>query len=276
MPEESKNMLRYRVVRYLPNIARDEWVNIGVLLEETNGGDSHTRRAPRRAVRLVEDPTEMRRLRRIHPEADEELLRVLPAEFDARLRGSEGEVSGYLEKMDQTLSNAVQFSPLKALLAEDFDFELERLYREQVTPPAAARAGLIENTRAWIRTRLNDVFRTHHILDRLERSLRVEGYTQPGDPLRVDYGYRAGSVPGFVHTVALNRDPSAAKVFAYTVEAIRKKVAQAEFTAITEVEPSRDNPRHQFIARLFGEQNIEVVPLPLAAKFADSLRLRLA
>src|SRR5579871_6531658 len=121
MADEPKNMLRYRVVRYLPNIARDEWVNIGVLLEEINGDGSHAARTPRRAVRLLEEPTEMRRLRRIHPEADEEFLRVLPAEFDARLRGSAPDVSTYLEKMDQTLSNAVQFSPLKAVLADDFD-----------------------------------------------------------------------------------------------------------------------------------------------------------
>ena len=41
MPEETRNTLRYRLLRYTPNLIRDEWVNIGVLLEEANG----TRRA---------------------------------------------------------------------------------------------------------------------------------------------------------------------------------------------------------------------------------------
>ena len=34
MADETRNMLRYRILRYTPNLVRDEWVNIGVLLEE--------------------------------------------------------------------------------------------------------------------------------------------------------------------------------------------------------------------------------------------------
>ena len=40
---EPKSTLRYRILRYTPDLVRDEWVNIGVLLEET------TRLAPRPA-----------------------------------------------------------------------------------------------------------------------------------------------------------------------------------------------------------------------------------
>ena len=47
MPEETSNTLRFRVLRYTPNLVRDEWVNVGVLLEEVDG--------PRRAMRLIED-----------------------------------------------------------------------------------------------------------------------------------------------------------------------------------------------------------------------------
>src|SRR5271157_3826942 len=97
MPEEQRNTLRYRVLRYTPNLIRDEWVNIGVLLEEVNGS--------RRAARLVEEASEIARVRRLHPGADENLLRALPAEFDARLRAPEDDVRVYLEKLGQTLSN---------------------------------------------------------------------------------------------------------------------------------------------------------------------------
>ncbi len=30
MPTEERKTLRYRVLRYTPNLIRDEWVNIGV------------------------------------------------------------------------------------------------------------------------------------------------------------------------------------------------------------------------------------------------------
>jgi DUF3037 family protein len=185
-------------------------------------------------------------------------------------------VDTYFEKLDQTLSTTLQFSPQKALLAEDFDAELERLFRDHVAAPAGVRGGIIENTRAWIRRRLNDVFRKHRLLEKLERSLRVEGYTQPGDPMRLDYGYRYNGTRGFIQGVALNRDhPSQAKVLAYTVECIRRQAANSEFTAVTEIEPVAENPRHQFVARLFREQNIAIVPLNLVDQFADKLRPRL-
>ena len=130
MPEERPSTLRYRILRYTPNLIRDEWVNVGLLLEEVDG--------PRRAMRMIEEASEIARVQRLHPTADENLLRALPAEFDARLRAPEAEVRTYLEKIGQTLSNVLQFSPQKGLLAEDFDTELDRLFRDHIAPPPCA------------------------------------------------------------------------------------------------------------------------------------------
>jgi Protein of unknown function (DUF3037) len=85
MDEEPRNMFQYRILRYAPNRLRDEWVNIGVLLEETSGA--------RQAMRLIEEPAEFARVRRLHPDADEDLLHGLAPEFDARLRGPAAEVA---------------------------------------------------------------------------------------------------------------------------------------------------------------------------------------
>jgi Protein of unknown function (DUF3037) len=267
MPEETMNTLRYRVLRYTPNLIRDEWVNIGVLLEEVSG--------PRRAVRLIEESSEIARVRRLHPGADEDLLRALPADIDARLRAPEADARLYLEKLSDTLSNVLQFSPARAVMAEDFDAEIDRLYREHVAPPPATRGGIVENTRVWIRGRLNDIFRRHRILGRLERSIRVEEFTQPGDPMRLDYAYRYNGTRGYMQAVALGRDPAQAKVLAYTAECIRARTTNAEFTAVTEIEPAPENPRHQFVARLFEQQRISMVPLNRVERFVENLRPRL-
>ena len=61
--------------------------------------------------------------------------------------------------------------------------------------------------------------------------------------MRIDFSYRRNGTRGFVHTVALARDPGQAKLLAYTAEAIRKSVPHSEFLAVTEREPSFDDDR---------------------------------
>jgi hypothetical protein len=271
MSEELKKTYVYRVLRYTPNLIRDEWVNVGILLEELR--ETSASGAARRAFRAVEEPSEIARVKRLHPNADEELLRALPLEFDSRLRAAPGDAATYLEKLDQSLSNALQFSQQRALLGDDFDAELDRLFHDHVAAPARTRVGIVESTRAWIKRRVNDVFSRRRV-PKLQRNIPVEQFTEPGDSLRLDYGYQNGE-RGFLHAVALGRDPSQAKILAYTVERVRGQLPGCEFTAITEAEPASDNRRHQFIARLFADENIAIVPLSRIDKFAEDLRLRL-
>jgi Protein of unknown function (DUF3037) len=264
--EEPRNMFRYRILRYLPNQARDEWVNIGVLLEETTGA--------RQAMRLIERPSEFARVRRLHPDADEDLLHGLGPEFAARLRGPDADGAAYLQKLEQNLSNVLQLSPQKALLADNFDAELDRLYREQVAPPARRATGLLQSTRDWMRSKLNEVFRRHRILGKLEHRVRVEGFTQPGDPMRLDYGYQNGA-RGFIQLVSLRRDLPQAKALAYTAGCIHARQSLAEITAITDLAPNGERPRHLFVEKLFAGEGIRIVAMSQVEGFAEELRQRI-
>ena len=49
-----RKMFTYRVLRYVPNLVRDEWVNIGVLLEDGPSGQ--------RAIKLIEEDSEFARV----------------------------------------------------------------------------------------------------------------------------------------------------------------------------------------------------------------------
>ena len=131
----------YHVVRYVPNLLRDEWVNIGILLFDPANG--------RILRRLMEEPGEFAHVRRLDPDADEDLLRHLSEELEAQLAAgmspqvapvSEGDNAlRNLSRLEQTLSNSVQFSAQKGLLAADLDAELDRLYRDHVEPPRYER-----------------------------------------------------------------------------------------------------------------------------------------
>lgn len=253
----------YHVVRYTPNLIRDEWVNIGIVLFDPARG--------RLLQRLVEEPAEFARVRRLHPTANEELLRGLPELFAAPpANGNPGE---YIARLEQTLSNTVQLSPQKGLLADDLEIELERLYRDHVEAPRQGSAAEDISTRSGIRTQANRVFRGTGIWPRLERRLRVEEFTYAGDPMRLDYGYRRNGTRGFVQALSLSRDPGQAKVLAFTAEAIRGKIAHTEFVAVTEADPRpQDNARHRFVVGLLAEREISVVPLARLAEWAYRLR----
>jgi hypothetical protein len=269
MPEtETAQNLRacaYHVVRYTPNLVRDEWVNIGILLFDPAGG--------RLLQRIVEEPAEFARVRRLHPSADEDLLRRLSDDFATQSAAAGGNAQNYILRLEQTLSTTVQLSPQKGLLAEDLEAELDRLYRDHVEAPRHGRLTEDITSRNGIRARANQVFRGTGIWPRLERRLRVDEFTYTGDPLRLDYGYRRNGTRGFVQALSLSRDPGQAKVLAFTADAIRQKVPHTEFVAITEVEPRpQENPRHRFVLGLLEAREISLVPLSRLAEWSYRLR----
>src|SRR6266849_11192681 len=69
--------LAYRILRYVPNLVRDEWVNIGVLIFNPLTGE--------RRLRLIGDRVEYNRVRRLHPSVDEAVLRALRDDLEDRL-----------------------------------------------------------------------------------------------------------------------------------------------------------------------------------------------
>jgi hypothetical protein len=264
LPDPNRIPCAYRVVRYIPNLLRDEWVNIGVVLFDPASGQ---------VLRRLLEETDFDRLRQRYPQADGNLLRRLPEEFEVQFAGANGRSLEQLARLSQTLSNAVQLGPQTGLLAEDLDAELDRLYHDQVEPRHGGRRSEELSTRNAIRTRVNQVFRSAGIWARIERRVRVEEFTYAGDPMRLDYAYRRNSTQGFVQTLPLGRDPGQAKVLAFTADAIRAKLAKTEFIAVSELEPRpQENARHRFVTGLLEEHEIPVLPLTRLDEWAQRMR----
>jgi DUF3037 family protein len=72
----------YRILRYTPNLVRDEWVNFGVLLFAPETGE--------RRLRLIEDQDELNRVRRLHPQVDESLLLRLRDDLEDCFQSANG------------------------------------------------------------------------------------------------------------------------------------------------------------------------------------------
>ena len=265
-PQPSERGLAYHILRYLPNLVRDEWVNIGVLVFNPQTGE--------RRLRLIEDQGEYNRVRRLHPSADEAVLRALRNELEDRLdRGSAIPLENILRKCDETLSTALQIAPQKGVMAGDLDAELERLYSDHVAvPPVRSRIGQ-PGSRATIRAYCAQVFKQARIWDRLQKSVRVSEFTFPGDPSRLDYSYHRNGTRGFVHTLSVTRAPQDAKSLSYNVKHIAEKARVAtEFAAVTDVSLTRDNERHQFVIDTLREVGVEPVPMEGLAVWVAKLR----
>jgi len=250
--------LAYHVLRYVPDLVRNEWVNIGVLVFNPRTGE--------RRLRLIEDQVEYNRVRRLHPTVDETVLRALRDDLEDRLDpqtddGPAISLQKILKKCDETLSNTLQIAPQKGVLADDLDAELERLYSDHVAVPHPhSRVGQ-PGSRAAIRAYCAQVFKQARIWDRIEKSVRVAEFTFPGDPSRLDYSYHRNGTRGFVHTLSLTRAPQDAKSLSYNVRHIAEKAGyHTEFTAVTDVALSRDNDRQRFVIDTLREVGIEPVP----------------
>jgi len=250
--------LAYHILRYVPDLVRDEWVNIGVLVFNPRTGE--------RRLRLIEDQVEYNRVRRLHPTVDETVLRALRDDLEDRLDpqtddGPAISLQKILKKCDETLSNTLQIAPQKGVLADDLDEELERLYSDHVAVPRPhSRVGQ-PGSRATIRAYCAQVFKQARIWDRIEKSVRVAEFTFPGDPSRLDYSYHRNGTRGFVHTLSVTRAPQDAKSLSYNVRHIAEKARyHTEFTAVTDVALSRDNDRQRFVIDTLREVGIEPVP----------------
>lgn len=283
--------LVHRILRYVPSLLRDEWVNIGVLLYDPNTGE--------RRLRLIEEEAEYNRLRRLHPRLDEESLRGLGDHLESRIgaaiisNGNGGPIRGtlrngqgnpapnatewfkVLEKWDATLSQSLQLADPKGTVANDLDAEVDRLFDERVASPRKpARIGR-PATRPQMRGYCSQVFRQARLWDRIGKRLRASEFTYEGDPMRLDYGYSRNGTRGFVQTISVTRAPTDAKLFADAARHIIKRAQSRfdpEFFAVTDVTLDTAKPIHNAVSEALGEFNIEAVPLDNFAVWVAKLR----
>ena len=264
-PQPSERGLAYHILRYVPDLVRDEWVNIGVLVFNPRTGE--------RRLRLIEEQDEYKRIRRLHPSADEAVLRALRDELEDRLdNGSAIPLPKILRRCDETLSTTLQIAPQKGVLADDLDAELDRLYSDHVAVPRVRSRIGQPGSRATIRAYCAQVFRQARIWDRIEKSVRVAEFTFPGDPSRMDYSYHRNGIRGFVHTLSVTRAPQDAKSLSYNVKHIAEKAGHTEFAVVTDVALSRDNDRHSFVLDTLREVGVEPVPMEGLAVWVAQLR----
>ncbi len=225
------------LIRYVPDAVRNEYVNIGVLLREAPGAGVEA--AP--VLRMTRD---WARVRCVDPEADTEMLEALEGELRARLGGIgvDADQRPVLDVIEDSFSNLVQLTESKGCLAESLPAEVEALMRVYVEPRRAPSARK-RSGRAKIQAAMRSQFERAGVWDLMRKRIAAAAYTRPGDPLRIDCGYRPNGVIRMMHAVSLEGELEVAKILAFTMPGLREGVARVEgasleFTAV--VEPIRE------------------------------------
>jgi hypothetical protein len=226
----------FSLIRYVPDAVRNEYVNIGVLLREAAGAGVEN--AP--MLRLTRD---WGRVRCVDPEADTEMLEALEGELRGRLlEGLPSEGRPVMEVIEDSFSNLLQVTEPKGCLAESMIAEVEALMRVYVEPrkreSARKRSG-----RAKIQAAMRMRFEGAGVWELMRKRIAASTYTRPGDPLRIDCGYRPNGMVRMFHAVSLEGETELAKVLAFSIAGIREGMARVEgatleMTAV--VEPLRE------------------------------------
>jgi hypothetical protein len=225
----------FQLVRYVPDPVRNEFVHIGVLLREATG---ETAEGGRLDLRFTRD---WRRVRCLDPDADTALLEGMETELRRRLQEDLGRPEGerkFTRILDESLSLSVQITDPKAYLAESLPAGMEELMRMYVDPPKRERASRLSG-RAAIQSAMRDEFERAQVWNLMRKQIRASDYTRPGDPLRIDAGYRPNGVIKMFHAVSLDAGVEMAKVLAFSSGSLRAGVermekAQLQLTAIVE------------------------------------------
>jgi len=265
----------FQLLCYVPDPVRNECVHIGVILREEGTAEPAE-------VRFTRD---WRRVRCLDPDADTALLEAMESELRRRFTEEpEGRLRHLLE---ESLSLNVQMTAPKAYLAESLPAGVEELMRLYVEPPKRERLSRLRG-RAGIQAVMRGEFERVGVWDLLRKQIPASDYTRPGDPLRIDAGYRPNGAIRMFQAVSLDPGVEMAKVLAFSSAGLRAGVervekAKLELTAIiepaagigaTDEEPER-LAMYRFGVETMEEHQIRVLTTSDMGRVADTARREL-
>ena len=162
---------------------------------------------------------------------------------------------------------------------------LLKLYVEPIKVPRVRT----KSGRAAIASAMRAEFERAGVWALMRKRIAAAMYTRPGDPLRIDCGYRPNGVIRMFQAVSLEGDVEAAKVLAYSAPQMREGVdrvegAKLELTAVVEPlrqleevddENSEGLERYRFGVETMERQEIRVVTLNDLARAAATAQREL-
>jgi hypothetical protein len=274
---EPRQQCEFFLVRYVPDPVKNEFVNIGVVLREAAEGGAA-------AVRFTKD---WARVRCADPDADIAMLEALEAEMRQRLGEQETNGKPLMQVIEDSFSNLIQVTEAKGCLAENMAAEMDALMRLYVETRKERARQAVSGRQSIVRS-MRSSFERAGVWDLMWKRIPAAQYTRPGDPLKLDCGYRPNGVVRMFHAVSLMGDVEVAKVLAFSAPALRaglERVEKAELELTAIVEPLRDDEgevgeaaavdQYRFGVETMEAQQIRVLTVGDLGRVAERARTEL-
>jgi hypothetical protein len=219
-------------------------------------------------------------------------------ESELRRKLSEDPDGELMRILNESLSLNLQMTAPKGYLVESLPAGVDELMRMYVDAPKRERAERLSG-RAAIHARMRTELERAGVWDLMRKRIAAAEYTRPGDPLRIDAGYRpngmshptnedlsAGTpIIRMFHAVSLEPGVEMAKVLAFSAAGLRAGVervekASLELTAViepaarlgaTEEEPERLEV-YRFGVETMEEHEIRVLTTTDLGRVAETAR----
>jgi len=211
-----RRQLEFFLLRYVPDAVKDEFVNIGlVMIEATANGTGFA------DLRFTRD---WRRVLCLDPQADIETLQALESEIRKQVvevRNCES----IMRVLNDSYSNLIQLSGAKGCLTLDPSQEIEKMakmylerMRGEVEHALTGRQTiLVAMRRAWEQAGVKKLLNPFVMSD----------YTDLGDPLKFDFGYRVGEEIKLFQAVSLKVNLDSAMMLAARYPEVREAIENA-------------------------------------------------
>ena len=269
------------VLRYVPDVVKGEFVNIGVVLLETGHGDSGFS-----DVRLTRD---WRRTRCLDPNMDVGLFEALEQDLRSKLQSRVPEIINYkgpmsrrdwlLDQIETSWAGTLQITPVMGVLTESPEAEIGLLAETYLESAARGRQARAARGRTAIYTAMRGAFEDAGVWAIMQKDIAAAEFTRPGDPFKVDFGYQPNGVLHMFQALSLAEQAgpvqvNAAKALAFSYAAmkeglIQKRHLESDMTAVVEDGLDVNDPSVGFALAMLAESEVQiarVVEMPMIAE----------
>jgi hypothetical protein len=215
----------------------------------------------------------------LDPQADVEMLQAVERDIRRQIVDThDREV--LIRKLQDSFSNTIQLTAMKACETEEPQAEMETLAKLYFEGPRPARPGKL-SARAHIVKTMKEEFIRAGVWTQLMHAIPASKYTRPDDGFKFDCGYRLGNTIKIFHAASLKRSADTAVALASRYPKVasallKKDKLQSLLTAVIDEDLDRKNEEIYLALEMLEHAKIKIAPVSDMAKIAEVARQELS